>query len=191
MVERDAKQFAVIIASLAEVFSDKEPSKNVISLYWMALKEYTIEQIQKAASDIIQGRVYPSMPKPAEIIEAIRGTQGDRATRAWIDVLRAVRRIGTYESVKFKDPVIHAVIEQMGGWSEMGNMLVDDEKWKQKEFERLYPIMEARGNLPDYLPGREEISNTSKGYIEHITPPIMIGGKECLRIEDSKNSKKG
>jgi hypothetical protein len=187
MVERDAKQFAVIIASLAEVFSDKEPSKNVISLYWMALKEYTIEQIQKAASDIIQGRVYPSMPKPAEIIEAIRGTQGDRATRAWIDVLRAVRRIGTYESVKFKDPVIHAVIEQMGGWSEMGNMLVDDEKWKQKEFERLYPIMEARGNHPDYLPGRLEVSNEANGFIEHIGSPVLIGEFEQCEIKRLAN----
>jgi len=185
MVERDAKQFAVIIASLAEVFSDKEPSKNVISLYWMALKEYTIEQIQKAASDIIQGRVYPSMPKPAEIIEAIRGTQGDRATRAWIDVLMAVRRIGTYESVKFKDPVIHAVIEHMGGWTELGNMKIDDEKWKQKEFEKLYPIMEARGRCPEYLPGKLEIYNSANGHPEYIPQPVAIGYENLKRIEEA------
>jgi hypothetical protein len=89
--------------------------------------------------------------------------------------------------VKFKDPVIHAVIEQMGGWSEMGNMLVDDEKWKQKEFERLYPIMEARGNHPDYLPGRLEVSNEANGFIEHIGSPVLIGEFEQCEIKRLAN----
>lgn len=180
--------FGEFILAIGEMF-DKEISDVLRQLYWNSLEPFTDEQCKKAFNEIILSSRF--FPKPVDIIEAIRGTQGNRATEAWIQTLNAIRRIGTYQSVKFDDPVIHAVIEHMGGWPEMGNMLVDEEKWKQKEFERLYPIMEARGNLPDYLPGREEISNTSKGYIEHITPPIMIGGKECLRIEDSKNSKKG
>jgi hypothetical protein len=188
VVERDRKQFAALIVTLAEIFNDgKEPSQMLMKLYWESLKKYEIQTIEKAVSVIIQTRVYPSLPKPAEIIQEIEGKAENRATEAWIQTLTAIRRIGTYRSVKFSDPVIHAVIQFMGGWSEMGNILVDDEKWKQKEFERLYPIMEARGNHPDYLPGRLEVSNEANGFIEHIGSPVLIGEFEQCEIKRLAN----
>ncbi|MBN2251061.1 MAG: hypothetical protein JW724_03185 [Candidatus Altiarchaeota archaeon] len=183
MVERDAGKFAAIIVSLAEVFNDgKEPSKALIKLYWHALKGYTVEQVHKAAGDILRERVFPSLPKPAEIIEAIRGSQGDRAIRAWIDTLTAIRKVGSYKSVKFSDPVIHAVVEFMGGWPAMGEMRVDEEKWKQREFERLYACMESGGGYPEYLLGLIEKVNGSAG----AEPPVLIGFDANVRLIESK-----
>lgn len=185
MVESDRKQFAALMVALSEIFDGgKELSKERIQLYWLALKEYTIEQVQQAASDIIRERVYPSLPKPAEIIEAIRGKESDRATMAWLEVIYALRRIGTYESVRFSNPAIHAVIEHMGGWPEMGNMPTEEEKWKQREFEKLYTLMEGKKDPPEYLPGRIEIDNAARGFQKHVPEPIAIGFDGVKRIEN-------
>ena len=191
MVDRDAKQFAGIIASLSEVFESGEPSKTLIKIYWLALLDLDINDIQRAASDIIRTRVYSSLPKPADIIEAIRGTSTDRATGAWIKVLGTLRGVGSYQSVQFDDPVIHSCIEMMGGWPELGNMHIDDEKWKQREFEKLYPIMEKRGNHPTHLSGRFELDNTAKGYLENVEEPVKIGFDETKQIEASDGAAKG
>lgn len=177
---KNNKMFRQFMATIGELF-EKEVTGILSDVYWRALEPYTDEQCEKAFNSVILSSRF--MPKPVDIIEAIRGTQGDRATKAWIEVIRTIRRVGTYESVKFKDPVIHAVIEQMGGWPEMGNMLIDDEKWKQKEFEKLYPIMEARGRCPEYLPGMIEVENSARGFLDHIPQPVAIGFEDVKMIK--------
>ncbi|MFA5340570.1 MAG: DUF6475 domain-containing protein, partial [Clostridia bacterium] len=100
-------------------------------------------------------------PKPVDFIEILNGKKQDQATIAWIEVLGAVKSIGNYQSVKFSNPVIHSVINAMGGWENLAaTMTIDEEKWKQKEFEKLYQVMERRGNHPKYLAGAHENSNT-------------------------------
>jgi hypothetical protein len=179
---KDKKMFGEFILAIGEMF-DKDISDVLRQLYWKALEPFTDEQCKKAFNDVILSSRF--FPKPIDIIEKIKGTQSNRATEAWIQTLTAIRRIGTYRSVKFSDPVIHAVIEFMSGWPEMGNILVDDEKWKQKEFERLYPIMEARGRCPEYLPGRIEVKNSAHGFLDHIPQPVAIGFEDVKRIEEA------
>lgn len=177
-----AKEFAKLMGILAEVFDNKEPSALKIELYYQILGKYDIEQLSTAVQSMIAARVYPSFPKPAEIIEAIQGKTEERAIKAWIEVVKALREIGTHQSVKFNNPVIHSVIEAMGGWLEIGKTRTDDMKWKQKEFERLYSIMEAQGNHPEYLPGQSEISNIGRGYTENVKAPIEIPKQRRLRM---------
>jgi len=157
-----------------------------MQLYWMALKDFRVEQIQQAASDIIRERVYPSLPKPAEIIEAIQGTSETRAVEAWLEVYEALKRIGTYQSVKFSDPAIHSVIESLGGWVELGRTPEAEIKWKQREFERLYQIIEpCGGKHPEYLPGQIELGNST--HPDHIPAPVLVGGeKEQPRLIESR-----
>lgn len=170
---KNQKLFKKFMAAIGELF-DKEVTGVLSDVYWKALEPYTDQQCESAFNRVILSSRF--MPKPVDIIEAIRGNNTDRATSAWIDVLKTVRRVGTWESVKFADPVIHACIEHMGGWTELGNMKIDDEKWKQKEFEKLYPIMEARGKFPEHLPGKFEIENSANGYLTGEL--VMIGFEE-------------
>ena len=144
------------MAVLAEIFDQgQEPSEFKIQLYFQALFGYEIEVIEKAAAAIIKSRVYPAFPKPGEIIREIEGTREERAVIAWGEVVDAIKRTGPYPSVAFSEPVIHAVIEFMGGWPATGDWLEDEIKWKQKEFERLYVIMRGRslpsGTAPEGL----------------------------------------
>ncbi|MFA5323414.1 MAG: DUF6475 domain-containing protein [Smithella sp.] len=166
MQKLDYKQFAAVMATLAEIFNDgKEISPIKTELYFKALSRFSIEEISIAASSMIQERVYPSFPKPAEIIEFIEGKKGDQATLAWLQVLETVKRVGNYQSVQFADIAIHSVIEAMGGWPQLCMMEVADEKWKQKEFERLYSVISQReAKHSPHLPGTHELSNQLQGF---------------------------
>ena len=172
------------MAVLAEIFDQGQPlSEFKIELYFKSLMDYPIEAIEKAATAIIKGRVYPAFPKPAEIIQEIVGNQTNAASLAWIDVLETVKRVGQYQSVQFSDPIIHSVIEVMGGWVKLaGDMTCDEEKWKQKEFEKLYEVLSQnpRGKHPDHLAGHFEIENEANGY--DTKPEIVKIGFERLRL---------
>ena len=89
-----------------------------------------------------------------------------------------MRRIGVYESVSFADPVVGSVIETMGGWIRLGDMLQNEEKWKQKEFERLYEILVVNGgHHPKSLPGIMEMENAVRGY-KVTVKPVLIGAQQ-------------
>ncbi len=173
-----------MMAVLSEIFDQgKEPSEFKIELYFQALADYEIGIIERAAAVVIKTRVYSALPKPGEIIQEIRGTVSNRATMAWLDVLETIERIGHYQSVKFSDPVIHSVIEAMGGWIRLaGTMTTDEEKWKQKEFEKLYEVLakNPRRKNPEYLPGWIEMDNAAAGYM--VDQEIVQIGFDRLRI---------
>jgi len=56
------------------------------------------------------------MPKPADIIRAIKGNSQTQSLQAWSKVEDAIRLVGPYRSVVFDDLAIHGVLQEMGGW---------------------------------------------------------------------------
>jgi len=184
--QQDELKFAELMAVLAEVFDDgRPPSRLKMEVYYQALEQFDIESIEKSVKCLIFTRTTASFPKPAEIIQEIRGTCNDRATMAWLDVLETVKRMGQYQSVMFADSVIHSVIESMGGWIRLaGEMTTDEEKWKQREFERLYEVLSKnpRDKMPEYLPGLIEIQNAANGY--GVKTPVTKIGYERLQIAE-------
>jgi len=184
MQHQDELKFAELMAVLTEVYDDgRPPSKLKMEVYYQALKGFDIMEIEKAVKGIIYSRGTASFPKPAEIIQEIRGTTSNQATMAWIEVLETVKRVGHYQSVRFFDPVIHSVIGVMGGWVRLaGSMTTDEEKWKQKEFEKLYEILSKypRNKHPEYLPGLCEIQNAASGC--EVKQEIISIGAERLQI---------
>jgi len=175
MQQRDELKFAELMAVLAEVFDGgTSPSKAKMEIYFQALKQYKIDTLKGAVERMVTTRIFPSFPKPGEIVQEIEGTKGDGALVAWVEVVRAIRTVGSWKSVRFGDPTIHAVIEFMGGWPATGDWLEDELKWKQKEFERLYVVMKNRGKTIKYLPGICETQNEANGY-PGLDKPIAIG----------------
>ena len=161
---KDEVKFKEYLTALCEIH-DKTISPLLTSIYWKVLEPFNDEDCEKVFKSLIYETRF--FPKPSEFIEALRVKSSDQATMAWIDVLETVKRVGQYQSVKFSDPVIHGVIEAMGGWIKLaGDMTVDEEKWKQKEFEKLYEILarNPRDKNPEYLPGLCEVQNAANGY---------------------------
>ena len=159
---RDEIKFKEYLTALCELH-DKTISKLLTDLYWKILEPFTDEECEAAFKELIYSSRF--FPKPAEFREILCGKKEHQATAAWIEVLNAVARIGNYKSVKFSDPVIHSVIKVMGGWPQLCTMESKDEKWKQKEFERLYEVISSwKGNHTEYLPGTHEMENNRLGH---------------------------
>jgi hypothetical protein len=154
---------------LCEIY-DRPLSNMMKDLYWKVLEPFTDEQCEAAFKEIIYSNRF--FPKPADFREVLCGKAANKATEAWLEVLNSVARIGNYQSVKFDDPVIHSVIQVMGGWPQLCMMENSEQKWKQKEFERLYEVISAReGKHPKYLPGTHEMENFRTGH--EVEPAIV------------------
>jgi hypothetical protein len=172
-------KFKEYMATLCELH-DRTMSKLLTDLYWKVLEPFTNEQCEEAFKEIIYSNKF--FPKPADFREVLLGKKSNKATEAWLEVLNAVARIGNYQSIKFDDSAIHSVIQAMGGWPQLCMMESTEEKWKQKEFERLYEVIAGRGGKhPDYLPGTTEMENHKLGHEVH--PEIIeIGFKNKTKL---------
>lgn len=118
------------------------------------------------------------LPKPADVHKHLQGTHGDRALIAWSKLHYAMERVGVYQSVQFDDGIIHAVVEDMGGWVHLGNTKTAELQFLQKRFCDSYrAYSRTRQNaFPRYLPGIAEASNAAAG--QPIEGPVLIGDPE-------------
>lgn len=153
------KEYMTLLCEL----HDRILSDTMKDIYWKILEKFSDDECERAFKELIYSTKF--FPKPADFLEVLCGKKENRATEAWLDVLNAVARIGNYQSVKFSDPLIHSVIQAMGGWPQLCMMDNDEVKWKQREFERLYDVIATRnGSHPDYLPGIHELENFRTGH---------------------------
>ena len=156
------KEYMTLVCELY----DKTLSDMMKDLYWKVLDPFTDEQCEKAFKEIIYSSRF--FPKPADFIEILQGKKQDQATIAWLEVLGTIKSVGHYQSVRFANPVSHSVIMAMGGWEQLCMMEIKDEKWKQKEFERLFDVLSTReGKHPAYLLGFHENNNTPMMIAEY------------------------
>ena len=116
---KDKEMFKNYMTLMGEIYN-KDLSPTLMTLYWDVMKAYSdkeAEEIFKKASTELK-----FFPKPVELKE-MRGPykelEFDQAALAWTEVDNAARTIGNYQSVQFSDPVIHSVIQAMGGWHEL------------------------------------------------------------------------
>jgi hypothetical protein len=168
---KDENCFLELMTVLGEIH-DRKITRLLLDVYWRVLELFSDEACIRAFPELIRSAKF--FPKPAEFLEHLEARREDRAAVAWLDVVATLKCVGNYQSVRFADPVIHSAIEAMGGWVRFGLMEEKNRPWKQKEFERLYQIIAARGgNHPPYLAGICEIENAAGGY--RVPAAIDIG----------------
>ena len=158
-------------------------SPGAILLYIESLKDLEYEDVSKAMSDHIRESKF--FPKPAEIIERIKPAlnKTDKANSAWLQLLKAKRNYGYYNSVIFDDVVIPHCIRAMGGWLKVSDR--DADTWMHKEFVGLYESYSKQRNPAlesGYVAGFLE-ANGGRYTTAHI------GGKNdgMEKIEKSNN----
>ena len=174
MIEQDFEQFTTAIQGLGEMYN-RQTSSQLIAMYWQALKQYdynTVSQaVQRHYSDPEKGAFFP---KPGDIILWIDGGMEDRSQLAWAKVERAVRVVGPYQSVAFDDAVIHAVIEQMGGWPKLCSHPDSRElKFAGIQFTKLYRANRNTKDFPAKLSGIADSENQLRG--SKASAPVLIG----------------
>ncbi len=169
------KAFASLMTGTAELYG-RPMSPELVSIYWEGLREFSFEDVKTAVNLHVRNPdTGQFMPKIADVVKFIEGNTLTQAMRAWQKVNEAMRRVGTYSTVVFDDPIIHAVIADMGGWVPLG--MVQNEEWsfKAREFEKRYQTYKVKGpqNYPNRLIGVFEVENGKNGF--ETPDPVLIG----------------
>ena len=165
MDDSDKKEFAILFYGTGELY-DKPVTKNLLQLYFDALKGYSIDEIKggvsKHALDPKHGTFFP---KPADIVRHLQTGEistEDKAELAWSQVIREIRRTGSYGTLKLDDKQAMAAVKALGSWQQLCNSTEQEMTWKKKEFISVYETYEKTPVefLPSSLPGRI-------GLVEH------------------------
>lgn len=135
MENKDKKEFFKIIAGLGEMFG-KTISDTLYELYWQALKDLSFEDFNKTANSL--GQTTKFFPKPVEFRDQVLPDIAAQASLAYAKLEKAFTQAGVYKTVVFDDPVIHAVVENLGGWVSYCNLPDEELKWYRKDFEKKY-----------------------------------------------------
>ena len=171
-------EFAELFTLLCTTYN-KEATKTLMSAYYMVLSELSKEQFQDAIKKMLATRKYTNLPMPADILEAVYGNPDDEALIALKELEDAMGIFGAYKSVIFKNKLIMACVEGMGGWQIICQMPLDEWKFKNQEFLKLYRAYTRGGKYPqvDYLIGIAEQKNRFEGYLEDAdeTPVHLVG----------------
>lgn len=164
-------------------FYGKNVSSFALDVWWTALKSYDLQAVVDAFNrHLANPDAGQYAPKPADIIRMLQGSTQDAALRAWAKVDQAVRRVGTYTDVVFDDPLIHRVIQDMGGWIGLGTKNEDEWPFVAKEFENRYRGFRVKSETPDYpakLIGIANAHNEQKGF--KGDSPVLIGNEQKAR----------
>lgn len=175
MKPTDRIEFSALLCA-AMGFFKQDMSTFALTVWWEACKSFDMEQVSKALTahtiDPEQGR-FP--PKPADVVRMLHGTRTDRALIAWSKVMDAMQRVGAYSSVVFDDGVIHAVIEDLGGWVAICRGELKDLPHVERRFCESYRAYAVRGSVvfPAMLSGAHDANNALKGF--KCQPPALIG----------------
>lgn len=186
MIDQDKPAFKELLTNVM-AFYRQDTSTFALQVWWTACQNFDLEQVRKAlnahAVDPERGQF---APKPADVVKALQGTKTDRARSAWGKVMDAMQRVGAYQSVCFDDPVIHAVIEDVGGWMGLCRSDFEQLSYTEHRFCESYRAYAGRPdvNYPAKLLGQHEVDNRQAG--RRIAPPVLIGNPqkaaEVLRL---------
>lgn len=179
MVDDDKKEFAQFMGGMFAVYG-KEATPMILRIWFEALRQYDIKAVKDAlARHLLNPDNGQFLPKPADVVRLIGGNTEDSALQAWAQVDSAVRHIGTHRSVQFADPIIHKVIQDMGGWVRLGQKKEDEWAFVAKEFQTRYRGIKTTNvpvEAPNVLIGISDQQNAVMG-IKFDAQPTLIGFK--------------
>ncbi len=144
MEQSDLKRFAILFYGLAEEYGG-QITKNGVNLKFEALKEYTINDISKAASWIVKnrGKTFPPIPTVQEFQEVLNKLSGNLEGKAKAElecdkVLQNLKYWGRECPTVFKDKTTQYLMTSRWTFHQLGMMKDDDLKWWRKDFIQAY-----------------------------------------------------
>jgi hypothetical protein len=191
MKQSDQLRLAAVLADV-HAFYRQDFSEFALTVWTQAMAPFDVAAVERALG---QHAMNPDSgqwcPKPADIVKMLQGSTKDSANTAWSAVDYAIRTRGDQYSVVFDDPLVHRVVEDMGGWIKLCRVDVEQYPFTQNEFVTRYRGYKMRGEVPPYpakLIGAPEDFNARQGY--PVAPPVLIGDarKAQLVLQGGSNS---
>lgn len=193
MKQNEYAAFIERVFAMASFYKEKT-SDFMFEIWWAALKDYDYDSVTKAMTRYAtspDSGVF--MPKPADIVRLLVGTSSEASELAWGKVYQAMARAGRWNDVCFDDPLIHLVIEDMGGWVKVcmadGDITVAT---LHKQFVAAYAAYRQRGAIGDYsrvLTGVSNAQNRINGF--RVAPPMLIGDPDKAKAVLQNGSSSG
>jgi Domain of unknown function (DUF6475) len=176
MADRNAQIVAVLTG--VHSFYRVELSAFQARAWLRMLEGFEVEQVNRAfEAHMMDPTGGQFLPKPADVVKHLQGTQADRAALAWSKVLEAIQRVGGYATVAFDEAAIHCAIEDMGGWPAVCATRVDELPFVERRFCTAYRAhLKAGGAHPARLQGITDQTNAAGGYAAQA--PVLIGNPE-------------
>ena len=173
----DREAFAEMMAAVYSFY--RQPfTAAAFDIWWAAMRQFELAAVRRAlGAHAVNPDSGQFLPKPADVVKMMGGTTSDSAQLAWTKVEEAVRSAGAWHSVAFDDPLIHRVVDEMGGWVVLCGTLAKEWPFRHQEFVGRYRAYRARGETPAYparLVGRIEGENRSNGF--------ETNDAECLKF---------
>jgi hypothetical protein len=156
-------------------------NRQQLDVWFDSLSDLTDDQLRHAVATAVRdGDDWPTISKLRRYSDSTGIDSKNRPLAAWQAVREAIPKVGAYMSPCFDDPVVNAVIRQLGGWPVVCETLTTEMKWLEKDFCKTYSAL-CNAKLGDDLTGRlhglSEISNARKGYLDE---PIHVAHVRCL-----------
>ena len=194
MHDSDKSRFADLLTDVMAYYG-KDATGFMLSIFWDSLKRFDIEDVSRAftvhAHNSDSGQF---SPKVADIMRMIEGSTQTQGMLAWSKVRSVIGYVGKMRSVAFDDPIIHAVISDMGGWYALCSCNDDDLPFKARDFEKRYQGYRSRRELPEFQPyliGGHEADNRLNGY-SYKPAPVLTGSPEkAARVMEAGSAKPG
>lgn len=177
----DKPMLAKMLGKVMSVYQ-RNITPDLVDVFYDALVRFDIDAIREGLNIHVQNPDAGQFPpKPADLVRYLEGGTADRGMKAWSRVDKALRQVGGYRSVAFDDPIVHKVLDEMGGWIKLCQTETDEDlKFYGIEFVKRYQSYTLRGGVgedyPPYLFGIAEATNAKNGH--EIEPPQLIGNPE-------------
>lgn len=190
MTEDDKMAFSAIMYPLGKIYDLGIEDKHIMKVWFEALSDLDIDEVAKAVMLYLKSPDFGTYkPKPADIIRMIEGTSIDKSFTAWSKVENAARRVGSYATVVFDDPIIQRVVQDMGGWVGICQKPESELPFVKNEFCSRYKGFSTRKEIPDHpkkLFGIIDCSNGAQGYREESKPVLIGESKKALLVLEGK-----
>lgn len=183
----DNVEFRNRLIVLADLF-DVKLSPQRQALYFEALRDLAFDAVANAFGQA--AKTCKFFPKPVELRSLAVGDVEDQAETAWMDLKRAMGRVGSYSSLITDATLGEAIRAVFGSWPEACTMELSPEMWtaKRKEFGRVYRVLRDRQLVGSrYLPGLCEIQNAGIDAWAKYVPvaQLMAGDVQVLRASEA------
>lgn len=184
MINSDRAAFADALRGVYALYR-VEISAQVIEVWWRALRAYDLKAIADALGrHCVNPDAGQYIPKPADVVKMLGGSTLDSALVALSKLEDAMSSVGAYMTVAFDDALIHAIVDQMGGWPGLCQTKAKDWEFRRTEFLNRYRGHRARSERPPYpskLLGISDGENASKGFQAGDENLRLIGEVEEAR----------
>ncbi len=149
---------------LYAAFPNTEWSEATQAVYAKYLADIPVDDLRTVIAQAIATCKFP--PSIAEIRDTWHNLQhADRLTwaEAWDAVQREIRRIGSYSTPRFDDPITAKVVEAMG-WKTMCAALTENVATDRAQFRQMYEGYASRQEVAQkLLPQARELAERSAG----------------------------